>query len=191
MLLPVAQKMGNVSDRCEEKQYELNSLRDWATPMALPWRGKNHWNAIYAGCCAICSTTISHFRGVVWWHSWRLGNEMPSGDGARSQMGELEGQSSPEVDVLPLVGLWQDYLMVCLIVFTNNNARSRIYLFIYYELGSHHTRKNENQDKHPQGRLAPALRGGCGRGPRPATDGNATWKSSGSAPSGSPKIVGG
>ena len=31
-------------------------------------------------------------------------------------MGELEGRSSPEEDVLRLVGLCQDHLMVCLIV---------------------------------------------------------------------------
>ena len=32
-------------------------------------------------------------------------SEILSEDGAWSQMGELEGQSSPEADVLPLVGL--------------------------------------------------------------------------------------
>ena len=31
-------------------------------------------------------------------------------------MGELEGWIWPEVYVLPLDGLWQDYLMACLIV---------------------------------------------------------------------------
>ena len=35
---------------------------------------------------------------------------------SEDHMGELEGQSSPEADALPLAGLWPGYLMVCLIV---------------------------------------------------------------------------
>ena len=110
-----------------------------------------HWNAIYAGCCTIRSITISHFRpscSWVWWNSWRLESEMPFGDGAWSQMGELEGKSempfgdgawsqigelegrsSPEAGVLPLIGLRQDYSVVCLIVLTMRVIEC-IYLFI-------------------------------------------------------------
>ena len=44
------------------RQYELSSLGDWATPMALIWRGRNHWSAICRGYCTTCSTTRNQFR---------------------------------------------------------------------------------------------------------------------------------
>ena len=57
---------------------------------------------------------------------------MLSEDAAWSQMGVLKGESIPEAALLPLVGFWQDGLVVCLIVLT---MRVKMNLFIYYELG--------------------------------------------------------
>ena len=37
MVPPLAHLMSKVFNRCEDKQYELNSLRDWVAPMALTW----------------------------------------------------------------------------------------------------------------------------------------------------------
>ena len=66
MLLPLAQKMSKHLDRCiiavQVKQFEQSSLRDWVTPMALKWRGRNQWSAGSFEYCTTCSTMPGYFR---------------------------------------------------------------------------------------------------------------------------------